>query len=317
MELALLQPGVASFNEKDSGAGSSNRGTKLNINGMTFRSNSYLLDGANMRGYPGTVTGSAAAIDARRRNDSGIPRRDQRVFGRLRPRDGRRRQPRHEERHEHRPRLGLRVLPRQRAGRARLLRPRRGPAAVPQESVRRQRSAVRSGRTVCSSSAASNGCRRTSAPRRRRTCRATRRAPAPSAPVRATVRPYLDLFPLANGGDLGVNTGVGVFSFEHNQPTRETFYQGRLDYTLSAERHGVRSVYGRRRRSDEHGRIPRLRRRLAVEEPVPDGGVQADRHARAPGHHPFLAQPASSSKGSPCSPRCPPSRSSPARTRSA
>jgi hypothetical protein len=60
IELALLQPGVANFNEKDSGAGSSNRGTKLNINGMSFRSNSYLLDGANMRGYPGTVTGSAA-----------------------------------------------------------------------------------------------------------------------------------------------------------------------------------------------------------------------------------------------------------------
>ncbi|MEO6235524.1 MAG: TonB-dependent receptor, partial [Vicinamibacterales bacterium] len=60
IDLALLQPGVANFTEKDSGAGSSNRGAKLNINGMTFRSNSFLLDGANMRGYTGTVTGSAA-----------------------------------------------------------------------------------------------------------------------------------------------------------------------------------------------------------------------------------------------------------------
>ena len=39
---------------------SSNRGIKLNINGMGFRSNSYLLDGANMRGYAGTATVSAA-----------------------------------------------------------------------------------------------------------------------------------------------------------------------------------------------------------------------------------------------------------------
>ena len=59
IDLALLQPGVAGFYEKDSNA-SSNRGTKFNVNGMGFRSNSYLLDGANMRGYAGTATVSAA-----------------------------------------------------------------------------------------------------------------------------------------------------------------------------------------------------------------------------------------------------------------
>jgi hypothetical protein len=59
IDLALLQPGVASFHEKDSNA-SSNRGTKFNVNGMGFRSNSYLIDGANMRGYAGTATVSAA-----------------------------------------------------------------------------------------------------------------------------------------------------------------------------------------------------------------------------------------------------------------
>src|SRR6266571_4034071 len=59
IDLALLQPGVSNFSEKDS-TSSSNRGTKLNINGMSFRSNSYLLDGANMRGYAGTATVSAA-----------------------------------------------------------------------------------------------------------------------------------------------------------------------------------------------------------------------------------------------------------------
>ncbi len=59
IDLALLQPGVTSFNEKSSTA-SSNRGTKMNINGMGARSNSYLIDGANMRGYAGTATVSAA-----------------------------------------------------------------------------------------------------------------------------------------------------------------------------------------------------------------------------------------------------------------
>src|SRR5262245_12398648 len=59
IDLALLQPGVANFSEKDS-TSSSNRGTKLNINGMGYRSNSYLLDGANVRGYAGTATVSAA-----------------------------------------------------------------------------------------------------------------------------------------------------------------------------------------------------------------------------------------------------------------
>ncbi len=59
IDLALLQPGVTSFNEKNSST-SSNRGTKLNINGMGYRSNSYLIDGANMRGFAGTATVSAA-----------------------------------------------------------------------------------------------------------------------------------------------------------------------------------------------------------------------------------------------------------------
>src|SRR5687768_5914710 len=59
IDLALLQPGVTNFHEKDSST-SSNRGTKFNVNGMGFRSNSYLIDGANMRGYAGTATVSAA-----------------------------------------------------------------------------------------------------------------------------------------------------------------------------------------------------------------------------------------------------------------
>jgi hypothetical protein len=57
--LATLQPGIINFTEK-SGTSSSTRGVQLNINGMGGRSNSFLMDGANMRGYAGIATVSAA-----------------------------------------------------------------------------------------------------------------------------------------------------------------------------------------------------------------------------------------------------------------
>src|SRR4029077_17248994 len=59
INLATLQPGIINFTEK-SGTSSSTRGVQLNINGMGCRSNSFLMDGANMRGYAGIATVSAA-----------------------------------------------------------------------------------------------------------------------------------------------------------------------------------------------------------------------------------------------------------------
>jgi len=57
--LAMLQPGVVQFTERLP-SGSSTKGVQLNINGMGGRSNSYLLDGANMRGFAGVASVSAA-----------------------------------------------------------------------------------------------------------------------------------------------------------------------------------------------------------------------------------------------------------------
>jgi hypothetical protein len=57
--LATLQPGIINFTEK-SGSSSSTRGVQLNINGMGGRSNSFLIDGANMKGYAGIATVTAA-----------------------------------------------------------------------------------------------------------------------------------------------------------------------------------------------------------------------------------------------------------------
>src|SRR5512132_2188366 len=57
--LATLQPGIVQFTERTS-TSPAQRGVQLNINGMGGRSNSYLLDGANMRGYAGIATVTAA-----------------------------------------------------------------------------------------------------------------------------------------------------------------------------------------------------------------------------------------------------------------
>src|SRR2546425_9239473 len=57
--LATLQPGIVQFTEKLS-TSPAQRGVQLNINGMGGRSNSFLIDGANMRGYAGQATVTAA-----------------------------------------------------------------------------------------------------------------------------------------------------------------------------------------------------------------------------------------------------------------
>jgi hypothetical protein len=57
--LATLQPGIVQFTEKQS-TSPAQRGVQLNINGMGGRSNSFLIDGANMRGYAGMATVTAA-----------------------------------------------------------------------------------------------------------------------------------------------------------------------------------------------------------------------------------------------------------------
>src|SRR4029077_12686867 len=56
--LATLQPGIVQFTERNP-TSPAQRGVQLNINGMGGRSNSYLMDGANMRGYAGQATVTA------------------------------------------------------------------------------------------------------------------------------------------------------------------------------------------------------------------------------------------------------------------
>src|SRR5437667_2874302 len=231
IDLALLQPGVNSFTEKDS-TSSSNRGTKLNINGMSFRSNSYLLDGANMRGYAGTATVSAAETT-----------------------------------------LGVETIQEFRVvtnaysadyGRAMggviSLVTKSGTNTIHGSGFEFFRDSSMDARNFFDRGSDPPPFRRnqfgTSAggpiqknrllffgglERLQEDLGVTTTSFVPSdavrsgafAPIGASVRPYLDLFPRANGPDVGVNTGIGVFSYELNQPTRENFYQGRIDHTAS------------------------------------------------------------------------------------
>src|SRR5712691_4017738 len=230
IELALLQPGVVSFNEKDS-TFSSNRGTKLNINGMSFRSNSYLLDGANMRGYAGTATVSAAettlgvetiqefrvvtnaysadygramggVISLVTKSGTNAVHGSGFEFFRDSAMDARNFFDRGSALPLKRNQLGMSAggpIQKNRLfffGGVERLQEDLGltsPAFVPNE-------AARSGALF---------------------------------PINPIMAPYLNLYPAPNAGEASAAQGIGIFTYEFNQPTRENFYQGRFDYTVS------------------------------------------------------------------------------------
>jgi hypothetical protein len=52
-------------------------------------------------------------------------------------------------------------------------------------------------------------------------------------PVAASIQPYLSLYPLPNGPDVG--PGIGRYTYVAQQPTDEFFLQGRVDHQLSAK----------------------------------------------------------------------------------
>ena len=231
IDLALLQPGVNSFTEKDSTA-SSNRGTKLNINGMSFRSNSYLLDGANMRGYAGTATVSAAettlgvetiqefrvvtnaysadygramggVISLVTKSGTNAFHGSGFEFFRNSAMDARNffdrgSEPPPFKRHQ----FGI-------SG--------GGPISRNRLFFFGGVERLHEDLGVTSTTFVPNEAARSGA----------------LFPINAIMAPYLQLFPAPNAGDAGAAQGIGIFTYEINQPTRENFYQGRVDYTLS------------------------------------------------------------------------------------
>jgi hypothetical protein len=230
IDLALLQPGVNSFTEKDS-TSSSNRGTKLNINGMSFRSNSYLLDGANMRGYAGTATVSAAETTL------GVETiQEFRVVTNAYSADYGRA-------------MGGVISLVTKAGtnsvhgsgfeffRDSKFDARnffdRGEAA-PLE--RNQFGASFGGPIQKNRVFFFGGVERLQEDLGVTT---TAFVPTDAArsgalfPINPIMTPYVNLFPRANAGDASAAQGIGIFTYTFNQPTRENFYQSRLDYAMS------------------------------------------------------------------------------------
>jgi carboxypeptidase family protein/TonB-dependent receptor-like protein len=231
IDLALLQPGVNNFTEKDS-TSSSNRGTKLNINGMSFRSNSYLLDGANMRGYAGTATVSAAettlgveTIQEFRVVTNAYSADYGRAMGgviSLVTKSG--------TNAVHG--SGFEFF-RDSAMDARNYFDR---GADPPPFTRNQFGASFGGPIRKNRVFFFGGVERLQEDLGVTT---TSFVPSDAArsgalfPINSIVLPYLRLFPAMNGGETSAAQGIGIFSYEFNQPTRENFYQGRLDQSLS------------------------------------------------------------------------------------
>jgi hypothetical protein len=231
IDLALLQPGVNSFTEKDSTA-SSNRGTKLNINGMSFRSNSYLLDGANMRGYAGTATVSAAettlgveTIQEFRVVTNAFSADYGRAMGgviSLVTKSGT------NAFHG----SGFEFF-RNSAMDARNFFDRGG---EPPPFKRNQFGTSGGGPISTNRLFFFGGIERL---QEDLGITSTTFVPNEAArsgalfPINPIMAPYLTLFPAPNAGDTSAAQGIGIFTYELNQPTRENFYQGRVDYTLN------------------------------------------------------------------------------------
>jgi hypothetical protein len=231
IDLALLQPGVNSFSEKDS-TSSSNRGTKLNINGMSFRSNSYLLDGANMRGYAGTATVSAAettlgvdTIMEFRVVTNAYSADYGRAMGgviSLVTKSGT----------NHVRGSGFEFF-RNSAMDARNFFDR---GADPPPFTRHQFGGSFGGPVQKDHLFFFGGVERLQEDLGITTTSFVPTEAARSGalfPINPMVAPYLKLFPAPNAGDASAAQGIGIFTYEKNQPTRENFYQGRFDYTLS------------------------------------------------------------------------------------
>jgi hypothetical protein len=226
IDLALVQPGVASFHEKDSST-SSNRGTKFNVNGMGFRSNSYLIDGANMRGYAGTATVSAAETTL------GVETiQEFRVVTNAYGADYGRA-------------MGGIISLVTKSGSNQV----RGSAfeffrdsaldarnyfdqgADPPPFQRNQFGGSFGGPIKRNKLFFFGGAERLQEDLSTTTITTVPSVAARAGAVSSAVRPYLDLYPLPNGRDLA--GGISEFSYEFNNPTRETFYQARGDYALS------------------------------------------------------------------------------------
>jgi hypothetical protein len=225
ISLATLQPGIINFTEK-SGTSSSTRGVQLNINGMGGRSNSFLIDGANMKGYAGIATVTAAdstlGVDTIREFRV-VTNAFSADYGRA---------------------MGGVINIATKSGSndfhgsgfefyrdSRFDAPNYFDVGDPPPFTRNQYGVSFGGPLRQSKVFFFGGYERL-----QEDLGLTLITTVPSAAVRAgavsaAVRPYLDLYPAPNGADLG--SGIAQYIYAFNRPTRENFGQGRVDLQLS------------------------------------------------------------------------------------
>ena len=242
-------------------------------------------------GVRGYGDGLRRRDDAGGRHDHGISRRHQRLLGRLRPRDGRRDQPRDEERHEPRPRLGLRVLPRQRDGRAQLLRSGRRSAAVHAPSVRselRWSAAEGPALLLRRRRAAAGGSRHhddfVRADRRRAIgCALSDQSDRGAVP---------EAVPGGERRRRERRAGHRHLHLREEPADARELLPGTLRLHVQRYRLGVCAIHVRRRRPERHCRISGLRHRFGVAQSVLHDRVQTGLQSRDSQHGALLAQPA-------------------------
>jgi hypothetical protein len=230
INLATLQPGIINFTEK-SGTSSSTRGVQLNINGMGGRSNSFLIDGANMKGYAGIATVTAAdstlGVDTIREFRV-VTNAFSADYGRA---------------------MGGVINIATKSGSndfhgsafeffrdSRFDAPNYFDVGDPPPFRRNQYGFSLGGPARRNKVFFFGGYERL-----QEDLGITLTTFVPSAAVRTgnvspLVRPYLDLYPMPNGADLG--SGIAQYIYVFNRPTRENFGQGRADIQVS-DKHAV------------------------------------------------------------------------------
>ena len=223
--LATLQPGIVQFTEKLA-TSPAQRGVSLNINGMGGRSNSFLIDGANMRGYAGmaTVTAADSTLGVETIQEFRVVTNAFSAdYGRA---------------------MGGVVSIATKAGTNALhgsgfefFRNSRMDArnffdvGEPPPFTRHQFGGAVGGPVIRNKIFFFGGVERLQEDLGTTVITAVPTAAARSGTVNPLVRPYLDLYPLPNGRDLG--SGIGQYTYEFARVTRENFLQGRIDMALS------------------------------------------------------------------------------------
>jgi hypothetical protein len=227
INLATLQPGITSFTEK-SGTAAGTRGTQLNINGMGGRSNSYLIDGANMKGYAGiaTVTAADSTLGVETiREFRVVTNSFSADYGRamggvinIATKSG------SNELHG----SGFEFFRNSKMDARNFFDVGEAPPFT-----RHQYGATAGGPLRRNKIFFFGGYERLQEDLGQTVITAVPTAAARVGNINPAVQPYLDLYPLPNGRDLG--SGIGQYSYPFTRVTRENFLQGRLDVELTAK----------------------------------------------------------------------------------